>query len=346
MKRTGSWWLKRGGIALALLIAALLVVGVLLPDRMHVQRSVDIAVPPANVFTVLDNFHVFKQWSPWASLDPAAQYRYSGPWSGMGASMAWHSANPEVGSGSETITASEPGRYIALKLDFKSRVQADAAFTLTPIAGGTHVTWSYDKLVGWNLFARYTGLLFKHWISDDYEAGLKNLKRFAESLPKTDLAGADIHLLQMQPVSIVYASGQTTTDGRDVANALDHAYAEVRAFVVAQHLKVTGAPIAVTRTWDPEHNRYVFDAALPADWNRVTVPAGSPVKLGQTQGGNVVLATWTGPYSGTGRVYQQLAAWLAANGLTATGLSWEQYPNNPANTPDAQLVTRIYTPVK
>lgn len=339
-------WLKGIIIGLLVLIALMTGIGVLLPSRVHLERGIDIASPPANMFTLLNNFHTFDKWSPWTALDPAAQYAYSGPWSGTGATLQWHSSDPGIGNVSELITASEPYHHIALTLDFGRHGKADATFELSPISGGTHVTWSFDADFGSNLPARYLGVLLKAKIGNAYQTGLENLKRFAESLPKTDLAGADIKLLQMQPISIVYASGKTTTDGRDVANALDTAYAQVKTFIAAHNLKVTGAPMAVTRVWDPTHNNYEFDAAIPAAVDTLTVPANSPVKLGQTLGGEVVLATYTGPYSGTGAVYSQIAAWLAANGLSATGLTWEQYLNDPATTPDSKLVTRIYTPVK
>ncbi|HEX6550086.1 MAG TPA: GyrI-like domain-containing protein [Gammaproteobacteria bacterium] len=339
-------WFKGIVIGLLILVALLAGVGALLPSRLHLERSTDISTPPANLFTLLNNFHTFNKWSPWANLDPDTQYTYSGPWSGVGARMDWHSNKPEVGNGSELITASEPYHHIDVTLDFGTHGKADAAFELSPISDGTHVVWSFDADFGWNLPARYVGLLLEHKIGEAYQTGLENLKRLAESLPKTDLAGADIKLLQMQPISIVYASGKTTTDGRDVANALDAAYAQVKTFIAAHNLKVTGAPMAVTRVWDPAHNNYEFDAAIPAAVDTLTVPANSPVKLGQTLGGEVVLATYTGPYSGTGAVYSQIAAWLAANGLSATGLTWEQYLNDPATTPDSKLVTRIYMPVK
>lgn len=339
-------WFKRIAIGLISLIVLLTIVGALLPRRAHVERSIDIGAPPANVFTVLNGFHVFDRWSPWAGLDPDIQYKYSGPWSGVGARMDWQSSSPQIGTGSESIISSEPYKHIALTLDFENAGKADAAFELSATPDGTHMVWSFDADFGWNLLARYGGVLFDRRIGADYDSGLKNLQRFMASLPKTDLAGADIQLLQMQPVSIVYVSGKTTTDGRDVANAEDKAYAQVKAFIAIHKLKVTGAPMAVTRVWDPAHNDYEFDAAIPAAWDTLTVPADSPVKLGQTLGGTVVLATYTGPYSGTGKIYDQISAWLAANGLTATGLTWEQYMNDPAATPDAQLVTKIYTPVK
>ncbi|HET7396692.1 MAG TPA: GyrI-like domain-containing protein [Gammaproteobacteria bacterium] len=339
-------WFNRFAIGLVSLLVLLAIIGLLLPSRLHVESSIDIAAPPANVFTVLNSAHVFNKWSPWTAPDPDAQYTYSGPWSGVGTHMDWQSSNPELGSGSEIVTASKPYQHLAVTFELAKRGTSDTALDLSPDGDGTHVVWSLDADFGWNLLERYTGLLLKQKIHEGFGTGLANLKHFVECLPKTDLAGADIKLLQMQPLSIVYASGKTTTDGRDVANALDAAYAKVKTFIAAHHLKVTGARMAVTRVWDPAHNNYEFDAAIPAAWDTLTVPVNSPVKLGQTLGGEVVLATYTGPYSGTGEVYNQITVWLAANGLTATGLTWEQYLNDPANTPDDKLVTRIYTPVR
>ena len=339
-------WLKRIGIGLLGLVLLLAVVGVLLPRKVHVQRSIDIAAPAANVYTRLDNLHVFNKWSPWAAIDPATQYQYSGPWTGNGAKLQWHSSNPKVGDGSETITSSEPDKHIGLQLRFGADRTADSSFDLSPAANGTRVTWNFDVDFGWNLPARYTGLWFDRLIGSAYESGLRNLQKFVGGLPPSDLSAADIKLVNMQPQSIVYVSSTTTTDGRDVANAEASAYAQVKAFIASHHLKVTAAPMAVTRLWDPAHNRYEFDAAVPADWSNLTVPASSPVKLGQPLGGNVVVATYPGPYSGTSQVYAQSKTWLAANGRTATGLTWEQYLNDPATTPDNKLVTRIYTPVR
>ncbi|HET7921836.1 MAG TPA: SRPBCC family protein [Gammaproteobacteria bacterium] len=339
--------LKRILPVMVLLAVMLAAIGVLLPRHAQVERAIEIAAPPANVFTVLDNFHVFGKWSPWTGHDdPDAHTIYNETWSGVGAHLDWQRTAPEPDNGSAAIVESLPYRRIAMRLALDDRRPMAVAFTLSPTANGTRVVWHADTDFGWNLAARFLGLLPDNHLGDALARGLENLKRLVEVLPQADLGGADIRLIRMQPVSIVYVNGHTTTDGRDVANALDTAYAEVRRFVAANRLEVTGAPMALTRLWDPAHNRYEFEAALPVDWKQLAQPAGSPVKLGQTLGGRVVMARWVGPYSGTGRVYDQIAAWLAANGLVATGLYWEQYPNSPATTPDDKLVTLIYTPVK
>lgn len=338
-------WLKRTGIALAALLLLLIVVGLLLPRRLHVERQTVIAAPQATVFVMLDNFRTFNRWSPWANLDPKTHYTFTGPYAGEGAGMHWKSRNKNVGKGSETIASVEPGKAINLQLDFDGMGAANAGFLLAPANGGTQVTWTFDTDFRWNLFHRYLGLFMNGRIGRDYEQGLASLKTLAESLPKTDLSGADITLVDTQPQDIVYVSGKTTTDPAAIAKALGNAYGQVNRFIKEQKLKVAGAPMAIARTWDDQKKVYEYDAAIPVD--RPAKPAAnSTVKTGKAYGGHAARLVYTGAYTGLRNAYDQMNVWLAAMSLTPQGPSWEQYMNDPAKTPAAKLITDIYMPVR
>ena len=172
--------LKRFFLTLLVLIAILLGVGLLLPDKAHVERSIKIQVPPATVYPLLTDFREFNRWSPWSARDPATRYEFAGPPSGRGARMSWQSDHPEVGSGSQEIVAAEPDRLVKTLLDFGAQGTAFATFELAPVDGGSRVTWSLDSEFGYDLIGRYFGLMFDRWVGPDYEQGLANLKRLAE----------------------------------------------------------------------------------------------------------------------------------------------------------------------
>lgn len=163
------------------LLALLAVVGLLLPARSHVERSVVIDAPADTVFSLVNNFHEFNRWSPWAERDPDTQYRFEGPDSGVGAKLFWSSE--QLNDGSQEIVASEPGRRVATALDFGDMGTANAAFTLEPAGDGVKVTWGFDVKHGMNPVDRYMGLMMNRWVGADYDAGLANLKALAESLP-------------------------------------------------------------------------------------------------------------------------------------------------------------------
>ena len=161
--------------------AILLVAGSLfLPANTHVERSIWIDKPPAEVFAMLDSFEHFNQWSPWFEMDPTAQYTYSGPAAGVGARISWV-GSPAVGSGSQEILVSQPHARIVNALDFGSS-QAKASYVLAPEGAGTQLTWSLDSEHGYNPLNRWVGaVLLDRMIGADYEKGLAKLKALQES---------------------------------------------------------------------------------------------------------------------------------------------------------------------
>jgi hypothetical protein len=163
------------------LAAVLLVVGVFLPTSAHVERSIRTTAGPETVYGIVNGFQRFNEWSPWAGLDPKTRYTFSGPVTGVGARMEWSSDKPEVGSGSQEITAVEPGRSVTMRLDFDGQSAATSTMVIEPEASGSLVRWSFDTSYEGNFPMRYFGLLFDGMIGADYEKGLSRLKSIAEN---------------------------------------------------------------------------------------------------------------------------------------------------------------------
>jgi carbon monoxide dehydrogenase subunit G len=165
------------------LIAALVVLivggGYLLPGEAVVQRRITIEAPPEKVFAIVGNMKRFNEWSPWAELDPNTKYTFEGPETGVGQKMSWTSANPNVGSGSQTITAFEENKRTATELDLGGMGKAQASMELSPSGMGTAVTWGFRTTLN-GLMERWFGLMFDKWIGADYERGLTKLKAVAE----------------------------------------------------------------------------------------------------------------------------------------------------------------------
>ena len=174
--------LKKILIVLILAVAGLLAFAATRPDSYSVSRSISIAVPPERVHALVNDFHNFPAWSPWQKLDPAMRVSYSGPASGVGAGYAWQ-GNKEAGQGRMDIVESVPARKVGIDLTFiapfasKARTDIDIA----PAPGGARVTWSMH---GENTFASKLMSVFvpmDAMVGKDFEAGLDNLKRLAES---------------------------------------------------------------------------------------------------------------------------------------------------------------------
>ena len=171
--------LKRVIIGLVTLIVLLVVISFLLPRQVHLERSIVINAPQAQLFEALNSFKRFNEFSPWAALDPNTQYTYEGPESGVGAKMSWVSNDPELGSGTNEIVESRSPDLIRTKLNFGGQL-AEATFRFEPADASTRVTWGFDGDLGNNPVMRFVGLMFDKWIGSDYEKGLARLKQVME----------------------------------------------------------------------------------------------------------------------------------------------------------------------
>ena len=166
---------------LGVLILGALGVSQVLPEQAHVERSIIVSATPETVFPYINEFRKFNEWQPWYRRDPKMDVAYDGPEAGAGAKMTWKSDHPEVGSGTQQITASRFNESVETSLSFDGQGEAVATITLKPDAKGTVVTWGFDSQLSRNPVERYMGLMFDQWIGPDYEQGLKNLKQVVES---------------------------------------------------------------------------------------------------------------------------------------------------------------------
>ena len=172
------------------LLVVLLLVVVLLgyanskPDHFSVERSIDIAAPPERVHALINDFHAWTQWSPWARMDTTMQETYSGAPSGVGAIYEWK-GNSSVGAGRMEITGSTPGTSVNVALDFLEPLEAHnrTVFTLTPKNGGTNVRWLMDGPANFLTKLMMTVTTMDRLIGPDFEKGLRQLKAAAENAP-------------------------------------------------------------------------------------------------------------------------------------------------------------------
>jgi uncharacterized protein YndB with AHSA1/START domain len=152
------------------------------PGAFRVERSTIIAASPERIFGLIDDLQAWPSWSPYEKLDPNTKHKYEGPRHGVGASCSW-AGNSKVGEGKMTIIESTPYERIRIRLDFVRPFKAtnQGEFTFTRGANGLNVTWAMSGEAG---FACKTFTLFMNMdrmIGKEFEAGLAEMKRVAES---------------------------------------------------------------------------------------------------------------------------------------------------------------------
>ena len=336
--------MKKVGLIALVLFTAFVVIGYSLPKQAHVERSISIERPASMMFALLNSYQHNLAWSPWAERDPDAEFVISGPESGVGARLSWIGDPQLVGSGWQEIVASRPYEQIDIKLDFDAQGVADVSFILLSQGDSTHITWAFDTDLTEGqgflqaFLARYFGLLFDRWIGGDYEKGLQNLKRYAESLSVSDFTQVEISQLQVVAQDILYVSSSSSQDPQDIAIAMAAAYGAISLLMNSAGINMAGQPMAITRAW--EEGSYRFDAAIPVDIIPAELTGG--VRAGQSPSGPAVRALHHGAYDQLMPTYEKLAAYMSAHGLPQGEVSWEHYVTDPANTASEDMVTHVY----
>jgi hypothetical protein len=170
------------GLIILIAIITILILAANKPNTFRVERSIIISAPPEKLSTLINDFHNWDQWSPWAKLDPAMKTTYSGPPSGVGSIYEWE-GNSAVGKGRMEILFTDPAKT-SIKLDFLKPFEGHNAadFILAPQGTSTSVSWIMVGTLAFlpgKLMSVFTTM--DKMIGRDFEKGLANMKAAVES---------------------------------------------------------------------------------------------------------------------------------------------------------------------
>jgi hypothetical protein len=169
------------------LLLVVIVLGILIsrqPDKFRVTRTIVTHAQPLAVFSTVSDLQRWNEWSPWAKMDPNAQYVFEGPTAGVGAVFKW-SGNKNVGEGKMTITETQSPGLVRIKLEFLRPFKAvnDVEFSFRPETSGTLVSWS---MYGKNTFISKAMNLVMNcdkMVGGQFEQGLASLRDIVEKPP-------------------------------------------------------------------------------------------------------------------------------------------------------------------
>lgn len=169
-------------LGFGLIIVAFVIFVATRPADYQVERQITLSSSASVIFSKINNFHEWQDWSPWEKLDPTMKKTYAGSSAGVGAIYSWE-GNKSVGKGKMTIIESTPYEKILIRLEFFEPWVATntTTFSIVPTAAGTFtLKW---RMVGQNNFIGKIFSLFMNMdkmVGSDFEKGLRNLKELTE----------------------------------------------------------------------------------------------------------------------------------------------------------------------
>ncbi len=174
--------LKKIAIGLAVVLAVILGLAAMQPDEFKITRSSTVNAPPAKVYALVNDFHLWEQWSPWEKKDPAMKRTFEGKASGEGAVYGWE-GNSEVGSGKMTLETAKAPSQIKIKLEFLKPMQSvnSCEFEFAPEGKATKVTWTMSGPMHFISKVMCVFMNMDKMVGPDFEKGLAQMKAAAEA---------------------------------------------------------------------------------------------------------------------------------------------------------------------
>jgi effector-binding domain-containing protein len=156
--------------------------------------------------------------------------------------------------------------------------------------------------------------------------------------------------VEVDPITAIQVDGSCTTQPESISSAMGAAFGRLDSFLKKNKVQPSGPPRVIYPSHDSQEMR--FTVAFPVASDAV-IREQDGVRVGPIEGGRALRFVHHGPYSALRNTYQRIEDWLREKGGIKSASDWaryspmwEEYLNDPQSTPEDQLVTRIYLPLR
>ena len=339
-------------IALALVLALFLVIGLVLPSKRSLEESAETNRRMTIVFDTLNNVRRLKDWNP--LLPHAAnELSYSGGDegnSGVGARVdytstgAWGKGSWEISESERPAAIGGTGKVVYKIQDGKLGSDKKMTFTLEPTGKNNRnvkVTQGYEVSYGFNLIGRYAGMYVSRHVGDAVKSGLSKLTNMLATVPNFDYRQEGSKLTDLKIVDVpaedllVVNAGNIDRTNDAIRASIKSNQEWIKRVMEANGLEAAGPLRIITTDFGSE--KYAFDVAQPvrkagsapknaegetpplavpttAGTLKVTIPAGAPVTHEVTKAHRSASAKYTGFMAELDPIRSAMRAWAVTNG--------------------------------
>jgi hypothetical protein len=171
-------------LAVLVILTCAVVAGFLMPKQWSVRSATTVQAPPSAVHAILVDPRRFSEWSFISQKKaPDIVYAFSGPATGVGATLTWTSTN--LGQGTLVLTRADADQGIEYQLEISGFGDHPirGAVALSDAGGVTNVALSEGGELGTNPIARLFRGVIEGKLAYEHDHALQRLKAIAEGRP-------------------------------------------------------------------------------------------------------------------------------------------------------------------
>lgn len=306
----------------------------------HVTASTRINRPLSEVRQVIADFNSWPAWSPWLRMEPEASVNYHGSAGEVGHGYRWE--GEKVGSGEmawRELSDHQLQADLTFLKPFKSK--ADVGFNLTDQGDGTDVEWVMDSALPFFMF--FMVKTMKGMITMDYARGLALLKDYIE---QGDIA-CNIESSGVVDNTACHYLGVSNQVGMtEIGPSMQASFSKVQEAFAQSDITPSNMPLSVYHNMNMAKGECHYTAAMPVSAEDAS--STGTLKVGEIRPSKAFKVVFTGPYRHVGNAWALAMSDIRHQKLKVSKKDkpYERYTNNPATTPENDLVTEIFIPLR
>jgi len=156
--------------------------------------------------------------------------------------------------------------------------------------------------------------------------------------------------VQVAPALAVQLDLECGTEPASIAAAIGEGFGSLMSFIGRHSLQVNNQPRAIYTACGPTGISVTL--AVPVGADPPSSAVEPPIRVSTLPGTKALRFTHCGPYPDLAQTYNRITAfmiekqWMASEADWARYMPmWEEYMNDPDQTPATELMTYIYLPV-
>ena len=151
-----------------------------------------------------------------------------------------------------------------------------------------------------------------------------------------------IEVANLEP-QIAVATKKTAVNMEQIAEVATEGLTKLMEFLAKQGKEIAGAPYLAYTNCNEDFSEFDVELGIPVN---EAMPATGEIFMSQTYEGRAVTTTYKGAYKGIEVAYVALMDYAKENALEMTGVYYDYYISNPADTPESELLTEVVFPIK
>jgi effector-binding domain-containing protein len=332
-----------------LIFTTVTISGLILPKTQVIKVSKVIDAPASIIYKNISDYNQWKNWDPWASLDPKQVRTMSGEAGTIGHGYSWI-GNDQVGKGTMAITSLEKDKNLKMDLSFKEPFESKAKveYTIEEKNGKSEVAWiMYNENP---IYLKLVMKLMEGSLKKDFDKGLSGLKTISEKqaaeFAATYPAGPTFEIKETELSAKNYVLFKSMNQPLNtLTDFFMKEMPKTATYASNNKMEVDGYPSAFYYKYDGEKGTTDLAIAIPV---KKHINVSSPYEAYILNPIKAISIDYYGDYDKMEPAYNNMYAYIASKNLKQAGPSIEEYRGDPmtVNGDMSKCLTRISIPVK